>query len=193
MDSRCNLRTVSDDALYYNNMFHLDVSSKNGSIPLMSTTYCQRYISKFIDFTSFPEGLNRFLNEFTKTLNIHFIFTVSTTIDTRIVDVFHHPTLIAAVTILFISVGFTVIIVRKRHSKGLEQQISQVLKTVVSSFGAPLLEPMTQNRTKVLLVYEIEDEGIRQKAKVLHQQLLLEGVAQVILLLSIKFNSVYYC
>lgn len=88
-----------------------------------------------------------------------------------------HPTLIAVMSIFFISVVI-VIIVYIRHRKRREQQ-SQNRETVNSSYGALLLESMGQNRTKVLLIYEIENERIQQKALILRQRLLAEGVAQV--------------
>lgn len=63
-----------------------------------------------------------------------------------------NPTLIEVMTIFFISVG---------------------------SYGAIQLEPMEQNRTKVLLIYETEDEEIQQKALSFRQRLSSEDIAQV--------------
>ena len=81
--------------------------------------------------------------------------------------------MIAVMSIFFISVVI-VIIVYIRHRKRREQQ-SQNRETVNSSYGALLLESMGQNRTKVMLIYE----RIQQKALILRQRLLAEGVAQV--------------
>ena len=91
-----------------------------------------------------------------------------------------HPTSLAVI-ILLLSVDFfghDYINVYNRHrkKKKRDEQQSQNRETVnMLSYGAPKLKSMGQNRSKVIMIYEIEDDEIQHKAMTLCQRLLVGG------------------